>query len=99
MYNYLSELLGERESKKLLNNTYLVRSGKKIAVRLHNTDVVTFTPKTITLNSGGWLTVTTKDRMNKYLPSNVKVFANKGEWFVSQNDKIIPFKDGMRIRA
>lgn len=71
-----------RESRKLANNTYLERRGDAIAVRLHFTDVITFNPDgSVTLNSGGWRTVTTKDRMN--FTSGVRVFQHAHEWYVA----------------
>lgn len=61
-----------RERRKVGNNTYAERRGDRIAIRLHSTDVVTFLPDgSIMLNTGGWYSVTTKDRMNSYLPGGV----------------------------
>jgi hypothetical protein len=55
-----------------------------IAVRLHATDIVTFhRDGSISLDTGGWLTVTTKDRMNRYLPAPFSIFSDKGSWRVS----------------
>jgi hypothetical protein len=46
-----------KDSRKLANHTYLQRRGENIAVKLHATDVVTFTPNgDCIFNSGGWLT-------------------------------------------
>ena len=89
-----------RNSRKLANNTYLHRNGEDICVRLHNTDVVTFKPNgEAILDSGGWKTVTTKERINKYSP--VGVFQNKGQWYIgdwNSNIKECPlFFDGMII--
>lgn len=70
MYQELdSQLQGRcRESRKVGNNTYLRRRGDAIAVRLHSTDVLTFAADgSVTLDSGGWRTVTTKERMNRFL--------------------------------
>lgn len=73
--------LKNRQSKKVANNTYLVRDGESVAVRLHQTNVVTFTPEgTVILNTGGWQTVTTKDRINSFSPA--RVASDKGIWFV-----------------
>lgn len=60
--------LGKRESKKLCNNTYLHRIDQDtIAIKLWSTDVVTFHRNgDVVLNSGGWRTVTTRDRMNSF---------------------------------
>lgn len=68
------------EHRKLQNSTYLERRpGSDIAVRLHQTDVLTFSPDgAITLDSGGWDTVTTKDRMNAYLPPVWRVGSDCG---------------------
>lgn len=82
-YEEAKEMLKGRNSKKIGNNTYLVYLENRIVIRLHNTNVVTFYEDGRTLlNSGGWKTVTTKDRMNKYLPTPWKVFQEKFEWYL-----------------
>ena len=80
--------------------TTITHSGDETIVSFHSTQVVKFTSKTITLNSGGWLTATTKVRMNQAsyeFNLDYMVFAEKGIWRVSYDGKIIPFKDGMVI--
>jgi hypothetical protein len=58
-----------RESRKLGNNTYLLRGNKEIAVKLHATHILTFYPNgSIRVATGGWNTVTTKARINEYIP-------------------------------
>ena len=100
-YQEAQELLGSRESRKLENNTYLQRRGDNLAVRLHATDVVTYRPDgKIILNSGGWRTVTTKDRINKYAPINL--WQDKGQWFIGQNWTRPPagiYQDNMVIHS
>lgn len=57
------------QSRKLGNNTYLIRDGEQLHVKLHATHILTFYPNgDIRLNTGGWNTVTTRARMNEYLP-------------------------------
>ena len=89
-----SNTLKKRESKKVGNNTYLVRiSPETIGVRLHGTVVVQIhSDGTYTLDSGGWRTVTTKARINDFSP--VKVSQKKYDWFVGDE----PFHDGIRVR-
>lgn len=71
------------QSRKVANNTYLHRVGDDIAVRLHETDVVTFhADGTATLNTGGWFTMTTKDRINHWLPAGIRLESNRGRWFL-----------------
>ena len=87
-------LLKNRDSRKLANNTYLVRRGGKIAVQLHATDVVTFHPDgAFTLTTGGYDTMTTRDRLNNYSPA--QVYRLKGDTFASVNGKSYRFHDGI----
>lgn len=86
--------LGNRSSKKVGNNTYLHKiSEDTFGVRLHATDVVQIHfDDTYTLNSGGWRTRTTKDRINSYSPA--RVWQRNSIWYVG--DGII-FEDGMKV--
>lgn len=93
--------------RKLENNTYLDRlDDDTIGVRLHGTYVVKLhSDGTYTLNSGGWQTVTTKDRINGYSPA--AVYQSKHVWYVvnhanggfSHERTAVPFRDGMRVDA
>lgn len=90
-----------KNRRKVGNNTYANRrENGDIAITLHDTDVVTYhSDGTYTLNSGGWLTVTTKDRLNSYSP--FVVHSIKGRWQVNLSaDHLageVPFYDGMRL--
>lgn len=92
----LEKLTGRcREQRKLANNTYLIRKDEDVAVRLHNTDVVTIHANgTYTLNSGTWRTLTTKDRINTYAP--VRIHQEKGVWYMGDGSL---FYDGMVVDA
>lgn len=82
-----------KERRKIGNNTYLIRRGKEIAIRLHQTDIITLTDENeIIVNTGGWHTVTTKARLNEYLP--IGIYQKSGEWFWHHGDK---FRDGDKI--
>lgn len=84
-YIEAAEQLGGKASRKLENNTYLHRIDEHtIAVKLHDTDVVTYYDDgRIVLNSGGWRTVTTKDRMEKYSPVWLRSF--DGDWHIARH--------------
>jgi len=73
-------------SRKLANNTYAIRDwphSGDIHIRFHETNIITFgIDGTITLNSGGWLTQVTKERMNRFLPEPLQVYSVKGRWKV-----------------
>jgi len=83
-----------RQERKIGNNTYAeIEHDRSISVRLHGTDVVRFYANgLVKLNSGGWRTHTTKQRINKYSP--VKIFQKNFEWFLSDGR---PFEDNMLV--
>jgi len=81
-YNDAINIIKNRNSKKLENNTYLLKDGENFVIRLHNTDIIKITPKNhYILDNGGYLTRTTKDRLNKYLPCNI--YQETGLWYIS----------------
>jgi len=99
-YQDAETALKGRESRKLVNNTYLKRrSADTIAVMLHATDVVTYhADGRVVLNTGGWKTVTTKDRIKRY--ARIKLWTERGVWYVSSGDdwdKDATFQEGMTI--
>lgn len=85
--------LGKRERKKLENNTWLVKlTDDSVGVKLHDTVVVyIFKSGVYQLNTGGWRTVTTKDRINRYGPARVNQENNI--WYIGDG----VFEDGVRV--
>jgi hypothetical protein len=65
----------------------------------HSTAVVTvFADKTIRLDSGGWMTATTKRAMNQASNQDelgFQVFQKAGKWFVRWQGRDLPFTDGL----
>lgn len=101
-YNDAANLMRRARNgrRKLENNTYLEEREDGFAVVLHYTDVVTIHPDgTYTVNSGGWHTVTTKDRITRYSP--LRLFQKRYEWFVQvggwDNGYTVEFFDGMTV--
>ena len=92
-----------KESKKIDNNTYLQRRGEDIAVKLHKTDIITFKADgDIVLNTEGWITVTTKDRLNKFLPTGYFISQNNKIWYLNKDNSLKGFEtfayaDGITI--
>lgn len=90
------------DSRKLQNNTWLHRIDEHtIGVRLHNTDVVLIHDDgSYTLDTGGWYTVTTKDRINSYLPRPLRVYSKRGRWSLwnwETHEEVHRFFDGIRV--
>jgi len=95
--------LGKRESRKIQNHTYLRRRDSTIAVMFHATDVVTYNRDgSISLDTGGYWTVSTKERICTYNPMGY-VRIDHGEWIYhnsqyTKGDRFYEFKDGMLIQ-
>ena len=65
----------------------------------HSTPVVSFNRKLIILNHGGWMTSTTKNRMNQasnQFGLGYRVFQKAFDWYVGFNGETIPF-DGRTL--
>jgi hypothetical protein len=99
--------LGKRDSRKIGNNTYMRREGEEIKVKYHNTDIVTYRSNgDIVLDTNGWMTSTTKERLNKYTPRDVHIWQENSVWYVaagidgyyweSQAGRVV-FQDGLII--
>lgn len=87
------------ERRKVGNNTYAeILPNGSVGIKLHNTYVVKIHEDgTYTLNSGGWQTSTTKDRINQYSPK--KVYQRDFQWYVQWTSasgctNSVPFMDG-----
>lgn len=96
-YGAAEAILQDKQIIEVGHNTYLRRlADNKIGVHLHRTDVVVYYKDgTVELNSGGFETVTTKDRMNKFSPVGVQ--QTNREWFM-RDSKCTPFHDFIRIK-
>lgn len=66
----------------------------------HKTPVVAWDTKRIVLRSGGWMTVTTKLRMNQasnQFGLGYSVWQKDFAWFVGYQGCTLPFVDGMEL--
>ena len=86
-------VLGSKQSIRLGNNTYLETIKERvyedghipeertvIAVRLHSTYIVKFYENgKVTLHTGGWQTVTTKDRINEFITG--RIYQKNHDWY------------------
>jgi hypothetical protein len=83
-----------RTQRKIGNNTYAyIEHDSSVSIQLHGTKVVVIYPNGLyKLNSGGWQTSTTKDRINKYSP--VKVYQKKHVWYLQDGT---PFEDNILV--
>jgi hypothetical protein len=113
-YTELAAYLGSKQERPWGNNTRVYTDGTAaenapIIVRLHNTEIAhLYADGSITLNAGGWLTPTTKDRLNKVLAlagGKWRIFTEKSLWHVFRivegvpwNERpSYPFADGVTV--
>ena len=83
------------------HKTNVINDNNVLMVCYHNTPVVKITDDEIILNSGGWLTATTKRRMNQAsLQYNLgfAVYQVNFSWYVDYKGDTIPFEDGLRLK-
>lgn len=85
-----------RKNRKIGNNTYAeIEYDDSVSIILHGTTVVRLYPNgLVKLNSSGWRTSTTKDRINKYSP--VKVYQKKHVWYLQDGTE---FEDNILVSA
>jgi hypothetical protein len=83
-----------KDTRKVGNNTYAeILPDGSVGIALHGTTVVRIHPdNSATLNTGGWYTITTKDRINQYSP--VRVYQRKGQWYLESG---LEYEDGMVV--
>ena len=70
-YAAAREFCDTRRKRKLGHNTIIIDYGERILVRFHSTNLVEFRAGSVTLKAGGWETVTTRERINAYLPKGM----------------------------
>lgn len=90
-----SDLLGDNDAMKIAHNTTLVRlDADNLGVVLHSTTIVTFhRDGRISLNTGGWNTPLTRQRMNLVLPQNLGVRNQSRNLHVLSGRMVVPTQD------
>lgn len=83
-------------------HTTVVDNTDQLVVTYHATQVVRVNKRSgiVTLNSGGWKTATTKNRMNQtsnQFQLNFGVSQKSGVWYVDCKGKTVEFFDGMKF--
>jgi hypothetical protein len=107
-FDHAQEILAAQEKrgfdkKKLANNTYLTKKDDAFVIRLHDTDIVKIKEESsqtfFTVNTDGWMTSTTKERINSFTP--LRIFQKRGVWYVYQQidgrEEVVQFFDGMTV--
>ena len=93
------------KGKPIANNTRLyVGIDGSFEIKLHGHPIITIHPNYITLNSCGYRTRTTKERMKTFTPEGINIIQRNYKWYVtlqSFDDDVwgeeVPFYDGIKI--
>ncbi len=100
--------LGTRDRRKLAAATYATRSGDIVTVTYHDTAIVVYdlAADTCTVDTGGWLTMTTVGRINAYAPIRLATYggvyvasspARMGGWLTALYDGLVTSLDGLAL--
>ena len=100
--------------KIMHNTIASIDGANNVSITLHNTDIykIELGPilpdnvtrifpaqqSIITLDSGGYQTVTTKDRMNRFLPLGYRVYQKDFDWYLQTPEGTREYQDGMQIK-
>jgi hypothetical protein len=99
-FEYIDQIVS---SKMVQNNTVEIhlKDGTRI-IRHFHTNIVTEKPNgNFVLNTNGWKSYTTKERLNQYAP--VRIWQEKGLWYLSSGDyydkdqTVTNFYDGIEL--
>jgi hypothetical protein len=86
------------EAKIVANNTVEYWNGKRERIiRLHKTDILRFTPDKLIINSGGWKTPTTRERINAFSPGWLHLHQKRSLWYISTGVATSSFYEGITI--
>lgn len=81
------------KGKPIGRNTRLIQVANNCyGIRFHNTTIMyIFKHNEYQYHTGGYYTVTTKQRMNQYGP--IIIWSVKGQWYARYKDETIPYFD------
>jgi hypothetical protein len=99
---YITLYKKDRKStiQKLALNTYKITTLTGYKIKYYNTDIVEYKDGAYILNSGGYYTKTTKDRINNAIPPIYYINQKNGAWYINNRTtgEKIEFKDNIIIK-
>ena len=77
-----AKFLGHSGSRKLANNTYAWQNKSDIVISLHNNAIIVYhADGSVSIDTCGYRTTTTKQRLNQFSPFNV--YQKNWEWYAN----------------
>ena len=101
-YHELDQYLGNKNDRKIGFETIVHRvDDYEIAIKHYRTNIlVVDATNIVTINTNGWKTKTTKDRLNQFLNCmRVGIAQKKGEWFIHGSNGSFPYEDGTEVHG
>jgi hypothetical protein len=99
-YEELSEYLGNKDERKIGNNTYIVRlSDIEIGIKLHDTYILKYDPTNVVIiDTGGWETPTTFGRIQTFLNCRgVRIFRKKNVSYITGSNGTFEYRDNIEV--
>lgn len=100
-YQQAKEYLGDKTNRPYAHNTRIkwdsILQDDIIMVTYHDNPIVHFHPEVISLFSCGWMTPTTKERLNWFIPQPWNIYQRSSVWYARnyQTQKEYVFADGI----
>jgi hypothetical protein len=102
VYLGLFKRTGKSRMRKVANNTYIIESENGFKIRFHDTDIFEKLPGgAYLLNSGGWNSKTTKERLSEWVhrETGARFYQKNWEWYIQDGDaEPIKFYDGILLK-
>lgn len=100
-YNDAMEYLGGKSERPLAHNTRIELDSGCFKIKYHGNTIAELHPEKIVLSSCGWMTLTTKERLNWFIPDEYYIYQEKGVWYVRNyvKDETMTFQDGITFHT
>jgi hypothetical protein len=102
VYVGLFKKVGASKVKTVGHATLRIETANGYKIRYHSTDVIEYDGLRCILRNGGWQSVTTKKRINEYLPMGVYISQKNYVWYVHDTrgvGSVVEFSEGMTIKS
>lgn len=99
-FSDLMDFLDGKDSKKIGFETYVVKvDDNTVAIKHYRTNIITIDATNImTLDTNGWRSTTSKDRLNQFINCNrASINQKKGVWYIHGSNGSFEYEDGVEV--
>lgn len=100
-YADVLEFMQGKQERPYAHNTRIESNDGFYTVTYHGNPIVEIHPDKIVLSSCGWKNLTTKERLNWFIPEGYSVYQERGGWYIRnwEDDSTIVFQDGITFHS